>query len=153
MGRIAAHGRRRERPQRHDALLVALAQTTQQAALEVDVGAAQGDDLAGPQAAAVEKLEQGEVALGERPRRRHGGEDGLDLVDPQHPGQALGMLGRGEMHRRIGHEAVFAHEVVIEAADRRHAARHAGGRAVAPRPVEVAVEVVVGRRGDAAGGR
>ena len=62
------------------------------------------------------------------------------------------MPGRRQVRRRIGREAAFVDQVAVEAAHRRHATRDAGRRAVAARPVEVAVDVVVGGLRDALAG-
>ena len=137
---------RRRRAQRHHALLVALAETAQQAAFEVDVGDPQPHDLAGAQAAAVEQLDQGEVALGERPFERHAGKHRLDLVDAQHPGQVTRMLGRRQVGGGVGAQVALAHEVPVEPPHGGHAARHAGRGTVAARTGEVAVHVVLARR-------
>src|SRR5213595_3647955 len=55
MGEIAAQRVRRVAPERHDALLGALAGAADQAPLEIDVGLAEPDRLADPQPGAVEQ--------------------------------------------------------------------------------------------------
>ena len=59
---VGAHGLDGLAPQRHDPLLVALADGADEADLEVDVLQAQAESLRGPQTGAVEGLQQRPVA-------------------------------------------------------------------------------------------
>ena len=68
----------------HHALLVALAGAAQQPTLHVDVPLAQPDELASPQAAAVQELESGKVTLPQRADGHDGGKQPLDLLHREH---------------------------------------------------------------------
>ena len=103
--------------ERHQAFLAALAARAQGALGETDVHRLEVDQFAHSQAAGVHEFEHGTVA---QPERRVGvgrGEQRLDLRLAQRRGHAHGLLGRQQLERRVGAEAVFAHgpaEVALE---------------------------------------
>ena len=74
------------RAERHHALLVALAQAAHQAALRVDVGLAQADELRGPQTTPVQELDHGQITLPGGAGRTDLAQDRLDLRHAKHLG-------------------------------------------------------------------
>ncbi len=142
---VPPHGVRGRRPERDDALLVALAEAAHEAALEVDVGLAQPDELRGAQAAAVEQLEGGQVALPQRPGGHDPRQHALDLLDRQHARQVLAPLRRPHAVDGVLLEHALADEEAVEAAHGGEAPGDGGARPGAPRAGEERLDVVLPR--------
>jgi hypothetical protein len=68
------------RSERHDALLVALADRTDERRVEVDAGAIESDGLADAKPRSVQKLDEGTVSPGARRRPVGGLDEALDLT-------------------------------------------------------------------------
>ena len=134
---VAAHGGRRVAADGHHPLLVALADTTQEAGLEIDVGEAQGHELGGAQAAAVQELYESQVTLAQIARPGGARDERLDLVDREHLGERLRTLRRLDAGRGVARDPSLAHEEATEAAHRGQSPRDAARRPVAARSVEV----------------
>src|SRR5262249_54964618 len=82
--------------QGHDPLLAALAEALAEAALEVQVGELQADDLRGPAAGGVEGFEDGPVAEVVAVERLRGFEQLVDVLRTQHLRDALPQRRRAE---------------------------------------------------------
>src|SRR5690242_10440848 len=84
---VAADGVDRLTPDRHDALLRALADAADDSLLEVHGGALESDGLADAQAGAVEELDERPVAEGARRRTHRGLDQPLGLARGERPRQ------------------------------------------------------------------
>ena len=116
---------------RHDPLLVALAEQTHDLvrAVEADeIVDVERHDLRHPRAGRVEQLEQGLVAQPRRLVAVGRREQPLDLVDRERLRKALGLLGRGDIRGGVDRELPLLDEEAGEAADRRQLPRDRRGR-------------------------
>ena len=135
---------------RHEPLLVALADDPHEGAVDREVLAVEADRLADPQARGVQELEQGPVAQGvtgavpagssRRLVAAGGLQQALDLVDGQRLGQQPGRSRQVEVGRDVDADQALAVGEPVEALERGRAAPKAArgeagvAAAAAPRP-------------------
>ena len=124
LGEVAPEGALGLLPHRHDTLLRALAEGEEIAALEVDLGQAQPDELRDPEAGGVEQLQHRPVAQARRSREVGGREEPFDLLLREHLGEAPEEARRREMLDRIVAALPRLDEVAIEAVHGGHRPAH-----------------------------
>ena len=100
-----------------EALLAALAPDTDKLFLGINVAVPEVYQLGDTEAAAVEHLEHGAVAVALGLAEVDAGEDGVDFIDGEDLGEAHPNLGRFEELRRVGVEVIFEDEVMVERLD------------------------------------
>src|SRR5439155_25604746 len=100
-GEVAAHCFDGRTPDRDDALLVALPERADDPRLEVHVGLAEADRLADAQAGAVEKLNEGPVAMGARGRSRRRLDQSFGLGGRERSRQPAMTAREVELGRRV----------------------------------------------------
>ena len=100
-----------------EALLAALAPDADKLFPAVNVAVPEVYQLGDTEAAAVEHLEHGTVAVALGLAEVDAGEDGVDFIDGEDLGEAHPNLGRFEELRRVGVEVIFEDEVMVERLD------------------------------------
>ena len=100
-----------------EALLAALAPDTDKLFLGINVAVPEVYQLGDTEAAAVEHLEHGAVAVALGLAEVDAGEDGVDFIDGEDLGEAHPNLGGFEELRRVGVEVIFEDEVMVERLD------------------------------------
>ena len=100
-----------------EALLAALAPDADKLFPAVNVAVPEVYQLGDTEAAAVEHLEHGAVAVALGLAEVDAGEDGVDFIDGEDLGEAHPNLGGFEELRRVGVEVIFEDEVMVERLD------------------------------------
>lgn len=128
-----------------EALLAALAPDADKLFPAVNVAVPEVYQLGDTEAAAVEHLEHGTVAVALGLAEVDAGEDGVDFIDGEDLGEAHPNLGGLEELRRVGVEVIFEDEVMVERLDTRDDTRlRAGMDADVAELGDELLEVVVG---------
>ena len=122
--------------ERHHALLAPLAEHSDQTVVEVDVAQVETDELADPQPAGVEHLEDGSIPAGTRTVARYRREQRVDLGLREGLRDALGHPRTADVATRIRAEQTFLDAETVERPDR--------GEGACDRRLLVAPQPVVG---------
>jgi len=115
-GKVSAHGLDALAPERHDALLVSLAEAANNPVVEVDPAAVEAHGLAHPEPGSVEELDERAVSERARGRSVRGLDEPLDFPGGEGAGQARASAREIEVCGRVVLAPAEEDEVVVEGA-------------------------------------